>query len=73
MHLSQDVMRLPPMSLPTITGGKDTTALSNGAVGMKYNLFNQLLLTADLLFRMDNKGLRQDVTPLIALSYAFGK
>jgi len=29
-------------------------------------------LTADILFRLDNKGLRQNVTPLVALSYAFG-
>ena len=60
------------MSLPNITGGKDTIPLSSGAVGLKYNLFHQLLLTANVLFRMDNKGLRQNVTPLIALSYAFG-
>jgi len=63
---------LASMTLPTITGGKDSIALSNGALGLKYNLFNQLILTADVLFRMDNKGLRQTVTPLIALSYAFG-
>jgi hypothetical protein len=61
-----------PLTLPTITGGKDTIGLNSGAVGLKYNLFGQLLITADLLFRLDNKGLRQDVTPLIALSYAFG-
>jgi hypothetical protein len=64
---------LAPQTLPTITGGKDTTALNNGAVGAKYNLFGRFLITGDLLFRLDNKGLRQDVTPLIALSYAFGK
>ena len=64
---------LAPQTLQTITGGKDTTALSNGALGAKYNLFGQFLITGDLLFRMDNKGLRQDVTPLVALSYAFGK
>jgi hypothetical protein len=63
---------LASQSLPNITGGKDTIPLSSGAVGLKYNLFHQLLLTADILFRMDNKGLRQNVTPLIALSYAFG-
>jgi hypothetical protein len=61
------------LTFPTITGKKETMALSSGAAGLKYNLFGQLLLTADLLFRIDNKGLRQDVTPLIALSYAFGK
>ncbi len=62
-----------PLTLPTIIGNKETMALSSGAAGLKYNLFGQLLLTADLLFRLDDKGLRQDVTPLIALSYAFGK
>jgi hypothetical protein len=61
------------LTLPTITGGKDTIGLNSGAVGLKYNLFGKLLVTADLLFRLDNKGLRQDVTPLIALSYAFGQ
>lgn len=61
------------LTLPTITGRKDTVSLNNGAVGFKYNLFNRLLLTADLLFRLDNNGLRQNVTPLVALSYAFGQ
>ena len=59
--------------LANITGGQDTIGLNSAAVGFKYNLFNQLLLTGDLLFRLDNRGLRQDVTPLVALSYAFGK
>jgi len=63
----------PGCTLPTITGIKETVALNNGAIGLKYDLFRNLLLTADLLFRMDDHGLRQDVTPLIALSYAFGK
>ena len=58
--------------LPTISGGKDVAVLSSGAVGLKYNLFGNLLLTGNVLFRLDNKGLRQDVTPLVALSYAFG-
>jgi hypothetical protein len=58
--------------LPTISGGKDNVALNSGATGIKYNLFGNLLLTANILFRLDNKGLRQDVTPLVALSYTFG-
>ena len=58
--------------LPTISGGKDNVALNSGAAGIKYNLFGNLLLTANILFRLDNKGLRQDVTPLVALSYTFG-
>ena len=61
------------LTLPTITSGKDTIGLNSGAVGLKFNVHDQFLVTADLLFRMDNRGLRQDVTPLLAVSYAFGK
>jgi Putative MetA-pathway of phenol degradation len=64
---------LPSMSLPTIVGHKNTVGINNGAVGFKYNLFDQLLFTANLLFRMDANGLRQNVTPLVGLSYAFGR
>jgi hypothetical protein len=60
------------ISLPTITAGKDTIGLNSGAAGFKYNVHERLLVTADFLFRMDNKGLRQNVTPLLAVSYAFG-
>jgi len=56
-----------------VSGGTDTIAISNGAVGLKYNLYGKLLIIADLAFRLDNKGLRQNVTPLIALSYQFGR
>jgi Putative MetA-pathway of phenol degradation len=58
--------------LSTISGDRDNVGLSSGATGIKCNLFGNLLLTADVLFRLDNKGLRQNITPLVALSYAFG-
>ena len=61
------------ITLPTITGGTNTLGLNSGAVGLKYNLFDKLLLTGNILFRLDNKGLQQNVTPLVALSYNFGK
>jgi hypothetical protein len=61
------------LTLPTISGGVDNFGVNNAAVGLKYNLFNKLLLIGDVLFRLDNKGLRQDVTPLVALSYEFGQ
>ena len=59
------------LTLPTIAAGKDSIGLNSAAIGFKYNLIDRLLFTADLLFRLDNKGLRQDVTPLIGVSYAF--
>ena len=61
------------LNLPDITGRKETMTLNSAAAGLKYNLFGGLLLTADLLFRLDDRGLRQDVTPLIAISRTFGK
>jgi hypothetical protein len=60
------------IGLPTISGGTDTVGLSSGALGLKYNLIGSVLVTTNILFRLDNKGLRQNVTPVIALSYAFG-
>ena len=60
------------LRIPTISGGRDTAVLSSAATGFKYNLFGNVLLTGNILFRLDNKGLRQDVMPLVGLSYAFG-
>jgi hypothetical protein len=61
------------ITLPTISAGKDTIGLNSGAVGFKVNLFDRFLLTGDVLFRLDNRGLRQNITPLIALSYALAR
>jgi hypothetical protein len=61
------------LTLPTITASQATIGLSSAAAGLKYNLFGGLLLTGDILFRLDNKGLRQDITPMIGLSYSFGR
>jgi len=63
----------PPQTLNTIGGTKDNMVMNSGAAGLKYNIYRNLLLTGDVLFRLDNKGLRQNVTPLAALSYSFGK
>jgi hypothetical protein len=61
------------ITLPDIEGRKQTMTLNSGAAGLKVNLFGGLLLTADILFRLDDNGLRQNVTPLIGLSRTFGK
>jgi hypothetical protein len=61
------------LSLPTIVGVKNNVGLNNGAIGAKYTIYRNLLLTGDVLFRLDNKGLRQNVTPLISLQYSFGR
>ena len=43
----------------------------NGAVGLKINPFGRLLLDANLLFALDDHGVRDRVTPLIGFEYSF--
>jgi hypothetical protein len=43
----------------------------NGAIGFKADLIQRLLLQANLLFKLDEHGLRDKVTPLIGLEYTF--
>jgi len=59
------------MSFPTLSVTNESFAVNNGSIGVKVNPVGRLLVTANLLFRMNNSGLRQDVTPLIGLSYTF--
>ena len=44
---------------------------SNLAVGLKANLFDRLVISSNLLFALNNGGLRERVVPLIGLSYSF--
>ena len=42
-----------------------------GAVGAKFNVATNLLLTANVLFPLSDSGLKPRVTPVIGLDYAF--
>ena len=42
-----------------------------GAVGMKAMLTDKLLLSANVLFGLDDHGVRDRVTPLVGLEYGF--
>jgi len=61
------------LALPTILDVKNNVGLNSGAAGAKYTVYRNLLLTGDVLFRLDKKGLRQNVTPLVSLQYSFGR
>ena len=45
--------------------------LASGAAGAKINLFRQLLLDVNVLFKLNDAGLRDKVTPLVGIEYAF--
>lgn len=43
----------------------------SGSMGFKVNVFGRLLIDANLLFALDNHGVRDKVTPLIGFEYEF--
>jgi len=43
----------------------------SGAVGLKINLAGRLLLNTNVLVRLNNAGLRDKISPLVGIEYAF--
>jgi hypothetical protein len=56
---------------PNVAFTRDSFNALSGSVGMKANLLERLLLDVNLLFKIDEHGLRDRVTPLIGLEYSF--
>ena len=63
-----DAARTP---LPTVSFTKESYNLLSGAVGFKLNVVESLLVDVNLLFNLDNNGLRDKITPLVGFEYAF--
>lgn len=51
--------------------GKEVYNQSDAAVGLKFSLFDHLLLTVNSIIAINDGGLRQRVTPMAGLSYVF--
>jgi hypothetical protein len=58
-------------SFPQIGFVKESYNLANGAAGFKFNPVGRLLVDFNILFKLDSAGLRDDVTPLVGIEYAF--
>ena len=43
----------------------------NAAAGFKVNVFGRLLVDLNVLVRLNNEGLRDKISPLVGLEYAF--
>jgi hypothetical protein len=56
---------------PNIGFARDSMHNMSGAVGLKASLLDRLLVDVNLLFALDRHGLRDKVTPLIGIEYAF--
>ncbi|MFN8093132.1 MAG: hypothetical protein U0599_13110, partial [Vicinamibacteria bacterium] len=58
-------------TFPQIDFVSETYSIINGAAGVKVNLGGRLLLDANVLFKLNDAGLRDRVTPLVGIEYAF--
>jgi hypothetical protein len=61
---------MTPAGTPVDAFARGRVAIVNGAIGFKWNFSGPLLFGANLLFRMNEAGLRSKVAPLFTLSYA---
>jgi hypothetical protein len=75
-----DARRLSPTTFHALDGRTTFPDLSfvqrsenefSGAVGFKFNPRGRLLVDANVLFKLDDHGLRDNVTPLIGIEYGF--
>jgi hypothetical protein len=56
---------------PNIVFSRDSFNALSGAIGLKANAFGRFLIDVNVLFKLDENGLRDKVTPLIGLEYSF--
>jgi len=69
---SQDFHALDGKSVfPDIVFTRQSFNELSGSTGAKINLFNRVLLDLNLLFALDDHGVRDKVTPLIGVEYSF--
>lgn len=58
-------------TFPTVAFETQSYNLLSGAVGFKLNVVESLLIDMNILFNLDDNGLRDKITPLIGFEYAF--
>jgi hypothetical protein len=56
---------------PIVSSAEGSFSLNDISFGIKLNPFKELLVTGNAIFRLDDSGLRQRVTPMIGVSYSF--
>ncbi len=58
-------------TLPDVRFQKETFTEASGAVGIRANLKGGFLFDLNVLFKLNNAGLRDKLTPLVGFEYAF--
>lgn len=58
-------------TFPNVTFSTESFNQLNGSLGFKINPFGRLLLDVNVLFALDDNGVRDRVTPLVGFEYSF--
>jgi hypothetical protein len=58
-------------TFPDVQFPKSSFNVYNGAVGFKFNPGGNLLLDVNVLFKLNDSGLRDKITPLVGFEYSF--
>jgi hypothetical protein len=58
-------------TFPNIVFARDSFNALSGSIGLKANLLGRMLVDVNLLFKLDEHGLRDKVTPLVGVEYSF--
>ena len=59
------------IQLPSSTIGNSSYTINDLSAGLKINAFQELVLSGNVLFQLNNNGLRSRPTPLVGISYKF--
>jgi hypothetical protein len=59
-------------SLPTVVGLNSTYWINDISAGAKWNPWKELIVSGNVLFQLNNVGMRARPTPLVGVSYKFG-
>jgi hypothetical protein len=58
--------------LPTVTSVTSSYWINDLSTGAKWNPYRDLIITGNVLFQLNNVGMRSRPTPLVGISYSFG-
>jgi hypothetical protein len=61
----------PGTTHPDIAQKTADVNITNASLGLKFRVFNQLVLSGNVLLKLDDGGLRSRAVPLVGVSYSF--
>src|SRR6266850_368941 len=61
----------PPVKQVTIAAYKATYATDNASIGLRFQPFDNFLITGGVLLKLDDGGLRSKAIPLVSATYTF--